>query len=140
MLGEVLLFAAADVPELETAPDTLCRLLAAEHYGEELLPRESFAPIQQAHFGTRDLTFGAAVYRPDHVGVNDADDTARLAAYLAAIDPQGWTVADLAGLRGVEEDDRAEELEYVREWFPALVAMYQRASERCQVVVCEVIC
>ena len=130
LVGEVLLFAAADVPELETAPDTLCRLLTSEQYREETVPRERFAPIQQAHFGTRELSFGSAVYRPDYVGMNNGDETARLAEYLSGVDPHQWRVADLVGLRGVEEEDLAEELEYVREWFPALVALYQPRTNR----------
>jgi hypothetical protein len=138
LVGEVLLFAAAEVPELETAPETLCCLLAPGHYREKETDRDRYAPIQQAHFGTSDLTFGPAVYRPDHVGLNDLADTQRLADYLAGIDPDRWSIADLAGLPDMDDEERAEELEYVREWFPALAAMYHRASEQRQVIVCEV--
>ncbi len=137
LVGEVLLFAAAEVPELQTAPETLCCLLAPDQYRAGDVPRERFAPIQQAHFGSRELTFGAAVYRPEQVGLNDRDDVVRLAAYLAEVEPQSWSIAALAELRGVEDDERAEELEYVRDWFPALQDLYRQASERGRVVVCE---
>jgi hypothetical protein len=140
LVGELLLVAAAEVPEIQTAPEALCCLLAPERYGEEATPRERLAPIQQAHLGTRDLTFGGAFYRPEQAGLNHLDDTARLADYLAAIDPQRWTVAALAALRdAADEEERTEELGFVRDWFPALQEMYRRARERRQVVVCELL-
>lgn len=138
VVGEVLLFAAAEVPELETAPEALACLLAPGHGRADDLPRAQLAPVQQAHFGSRDLVFGPAAYRPEHVGLNDLADTRRLADYLAGVDPNAWGAADLAGLREVDDAERAEELEYVREWFPALRDVYRRAAERGQVVVCEV--
>ena len=66
------------------------------------MERESLPPILQAHRGSRDLTFGAAVYRPEHAGYNNAADVARLADYLAAVRPEHWTPADLAGLAAGE--------------------------------------
>src|SRR5262245_17315664 len=51
LVGEILLYRAAELPELETIPDTLCCLLAPDRYREGLVPRERFAPIQQVHFG-----------------------------------------------------------------------------------------
>src|SRR5262249_9154877 len=68
LAGEVLLYGAASVPELLTAPDTLGHLLA---------PGQEDSPIRQAHFGARDLIFGGGFYRPDAAGWNDADDVAR---------------------------------------------------------------
>lgn len=139
LVGEVLLFGAAEVPELQTTPEALCCLLAPDQYRQERpVSREGFAPIQQAHFGSRDLAFGAAMYRPDQVGLNDRADTARLADYLAQVDPERWTAAGLAGLHGMTEVDREEELEFVREWFPALRELYRGAATRAQVIVCEV--
>jgi hypothetical protein len=138
LVGEVLLFAAVAVPELQTAPETLCWLLAREHYSQDV-PRERFAPIQQAHYGTRDLTFGSAVHRPDQVGLNDAADVERLAEYLSTVEPQKWSAADLAGLCDLADDEeRNEELEFVREWFPSLRNLYQQAHDRGLIVVCEV--
>jgi hypothetical protein len=138
LVGEVLLYGAAELPEFETAPDTLCRLLAPDQCLAGPAAREHFAPIQQAHYGSRDLTFGARTYRPERAGYNAAEDVARLADYLGAVDPLGWTAANLVGLAGVvEEGERQEELEYVRGWFPALRELYQRARERRQVVVSE---
>jgi hypothetical protein len=140
LVGEVLLYGAAELPELEIAPETLCCLLAPEPYREGIVPRERLAPIQQAHYGARDLVFGGGYYRPEHAGYNDSDDVARLAAYLAAVDPTRWRVADLANLREMtDETERLEELEFAREWFPALCELYQRAGECNRVVVCEMI-
>ena len=128
LVGEVLLFAAVDIPEFQVNEDTLCCLLAPEHYRQLVMERERLAPIQQAHRGARDVTFGPAVYRPDHAGYNNLDDVGRLAGYLGSIQPEHWTVAALAGLREVEtEVERADELVFTQEWFPALVDLYQRA-------------
>ena len=59
LVGEVLLFTAAEIPEFQTCEETLCLLLAAEHYGKDIAERECLPPILQAHRGSRDLTFGA---------------------------------------------------------------------------------
>jgi hypothetical protein len=138
LVSEVLLFTAVEVPEFQVCEETLCCLLAPENYRAGITARERLAPIQQAHRGTRDLTFGAAVYRPDHAGYNNRDDVARLADYLAAVRPESWTVADLADLRDAEDDAaRADELEFAREWFPALCDVFRRARERGQVIIHE---
>jgi hypothetical protein len=91
-------------------------------------------PIMQAHRGSRDLTFGAAVYRPEHAGLNDRDDVARLAEFLASVRPEQWTAAALVGM---DEEDAADEIEFAREWFPELVDLFRRANERGQVIVHE---
>src|SRR4051794_10341339 len=46
LAGEVLLYAAADVPTIQTAPDTLAALPAADAVA-----------IRQAHVGSRDVEF-----------------------------------------------------------------------------------
>jgi hypothetical protein len=140
LIGEVLYYGAMEVPEFQITPDTLCCLLAPDHYREGAVPRERWAPIQQAHYGARDLVFGGGFYRPEHAGFNDFEDVARLADYLAAVNPKDWTVAGLSALRdGTDEAERAEELEFAREWFPALCDLYQRARECHEVVVCEIL-
>jgi|SRR5665213_2653744 len=138
LVGEVLLFTAVEIPEFQTCEATLCRLLAPEHYRDAVDQRERLAPIQQAHQGTRDLTFGAAVYRPEHAGYNNVEDVARLADYLAAVRPDHWTPADLVGLSGAEDEaEREEELAFAREWFPALADLFRRTRERGAVLVHE---
>jgi hypothetical protein len=140
LASEVLWFGATEIPELQTAPDTLCCLLAPERFAEGAVPRERFAPIQQAHYGTRELVFGGRFYRPEQVGHNDAADVVRLASYLASVDPRRWTAADLAPLAELaDEEERAEELEYVRDWFPALLELYDRARNREEIVICEIL-
>ena len=101
------------------------------------LPREQRPPIRQAHEGSRDLTFGAAVYRPEYAGYNNAADVARLADYLGGIDPQRWTVADLGVREGENADDLADELDFAREWFPVLAALYSRCRALGRVLVHE---
>jgi hypothetical protein len=138
LVGEVLLYSAAEVPEFQTAPDTFCCLLAPERYREGNGPRERFAPIQQAHFGTRDLSFGGAFYRPEHAGWNDKADVTRLAEYLTAIDPASWLPAEILLLPEVaDEEEATEELLFARERFTPLVEMYQRAAAAGHLVVCE---
>ncbi len=137
LVGEVLLFAAVEIPELPSNAESLCCLLAPEHYRERTCVRERFTPIEQVLRGSRDLTFGSAVYRPEQAGLNDPNDLTRLAAYLAAVEPECWTVNDLRQLRDVEDDERADELAFVREWFPVLVELYQRARTERRVLVIE---
>jgi hypothetical protein len=143
LVAEVLLFSALEIPEFQTSPETLCLLLAPEQHrptlaagGRSGWPPLLRAPIQQAHWGSRDLTFGAAVYRPEHAGYNDSADVARLAEYLAAVRPESWTAADLAELGG-DDEERADELAFVREWFPALAELYERARQCGGAIVAE---
>jgi hypothetical protein len=132
LVGEVLLYGAASVPEFLTAADTLAHLLAA---GED-----DTAPIRQAHYGTHSLVFGGGFYRPDAAGYNDAPDVARLADYLASVDGSRWTAADLAGLSDFADDEeRTEEVEFAREVLPLLAGMYREARRAGQLVVCEVL-
>ena len=123
LVAEVLLCTAVEIPEFQTCEDALCLLLAP-------------GPIRQAHHGTRDLTFGATVYRPDRAGYNNAGDVARLADYLAAVRPSEWTPDALTGLAD-DEEERAEELAFAREWFPSLADLFRRARERGCVLVHE---
>jgi len=136
LIGEVLLVAAAELPELQTCPETLSRLLAPG--SDPSLPRAQLPAILQAHRGSRDLIFGAAVYRPEHAGCNNVADVGRLAEYLAAVVPESWTPDDLQGLEGDDDEEgRAEELAFAREWFPALRDLYGQARARGRVVVVE---
>jgi hypothetical protein len=137
LVSEILLFTAMEIPEFQTNADALCLLLAPSHYQEQVTERARLAPIQQAHRGSRDLTFGAAVYRPDQAGCNTAADVARLADYLQAVRPDAWTDAELIGLRDVPPEDLADELAFTQEWFPALVDLYRRAQTAGRMIVHE---
>jgi len=140
LVGEVLLYSAAEAPEFQTAPDTLCSLLAPERYREGDVPRERFAPIQQAHFGTRDLTFGGAFYRPEHAGWNNTADVLRLAEYFQAVNPERWQPAQVLALPEVaDEEEAAEELLFARERLAPLREMYQRAAAGGHVVISELL-
>ena len=138
LVAEVLLYTAIEIPELQTCEDSLCLLLAPDHCRADVVGRERLAPIQQAHRGTRDLTFGGAVYRPEHAGYNNVGDVSRLAEYLSGLQPDAWRADDLIGLPDAEtEEEREQELGFAREWFPALVDLFRRARERGWVVVHE---
>jgi hypothetical protein len=137
LAGELLLVAATEIPEFPTSFDSLVALLDPQGVAEAA-PRPRLPPIRQALAGSRDLTFGLAAYRPEHAGYNDAADTARLAAYLASVRPGDWGTADLpAGLDLADEEERAEELAFAREWFAALADLYGRSAAAGRVLVLE---
>jgi hypothetical protein len=139
LAGEVLLYGACDVPEIMTVPDTLGCLLARAQHLQGGVPRSAFPPIYQAHYGTRDLVFGGAYYRPDAAGLNDVGDVARLADYLETIDPGQWSAANLSDLPGLDSDEeREEELELARDWFPPIRRLYAGNRGENRVIVCEV--
>jgi hypothetical protein len=126
LVGEVLLHAADEVPEVQTAPETLAALLGADD------------AVRRAHFGSRELVFGG-FYRPDRAGYNDADDVRQLAAYLEGVDSSSWTAAALADVAGPDPQDREDELAFARGCFADLRALYRRSAEQGRVIVCEVL-
>jgi hypothetical protein len=126
--GEVLLAAAAEVPEIPTAEETLVRLLGDE------------PSITHAYHGTSGLIFGGGWYRPDHAGINDRADVERLADFLSSLPWEGRTDADLDMLsESGREADLRDELAYARAALPPLQAMYQRARAHHQIIICETI-
>ncbi len=136
LVGELLMYAAAEMPELQTAPETLSLLLGP---GEDAGPeRENWSPIRQAHFGSHDLVFGG-FYRPEHAGYNDAPDVLRLAAYLDIVDPAAWTADALAPLAGPDSEDQEDELAFARQCFKGLRELYRQAAARGRVIICEVL-
>jgi hypothetical protein len=137
LVGEVLLYAAVDVPELQTAPETLARLVGADGQPGDT-PREPWAPLRQAHLGSRELMFGG-FYRPDHAGFNDTADVGRLAAYLDGIDPSFWTASALADLAGPDAEDQEDELGFARDCFAGLRDLYRRAADGGRLIVCELL-
>ena len=137
LVGEVLLFAALECPEFQVNAATLTCLLAKDASRDPARERARFVPIEQVLRGSRDLSFGTAVYRPDHAGYNAAGDVKRLADYLGGVHPEQWSVTDLAGLPEIPRDDWEDELAFAREWFPALVALYRGAAERARAIVYE---
>jgi hypothetical protein len=138
LVGEILVYSAVRMPEVPLSPETLGELLAAAQEAEEGRYGGRLGSIEQAGYGSRDLIFGGKYYRPGQVGWNDHADVTRLAADLAAFDPRAW---DLVKLRPrwerTSEAERDEELDFVREWFPALRELYQQAEAERDVVVCE---
>jgi hypothetical protein len=138
LVGEALLYGATEIPEIQTAVESLTCLLAPDRGPDPYGPREQFAPIHQAYFGSRDLRFGGGFYRPEQVGLNDHADVRRLSDYLATLDSAAWTIADLEAVSGLtDSESREAELEYLRECLPALCRLYERARDQGQVTVCE---
>jgi hypothetical protein len=138
LVGECLVFGADEMPRLPwLLPPLLC-LLAPERLGADPAERAGRTPIEQVHYGARPLRFGGGWHRPDHVGWNDADDVHRLLAYLRDVAPSAWSAAGLTPLTDLTDDaDRAEELAHLRDWWPALVEMYERARADDCAIVCE---
>jgi hypothetical protein len=137
LVGELLWLGAAEIPELQTNMDALASLLAPASQRQDNTARAALPPILQAHHGSRDLVFGGGFYRPEHAGLNDTEDLIRLAAYLDTVQPELWQPDDLAGLTDLPEEEREEELAYVRDWFGPLKELYAQAADRRQVIVCE---
>jgi len=138
LIGECLVHGARDIPRLQTAPESFFCLLCPDHFGQDEIPREQFAPIQQVHFGTRDITFGGGFYRPEQAGINLREDVHRLTEYLEGIDPNHWTARDLERLPGLLDDEqREEELADLRDWWPGLVELYQSVRAHNWIIVCE---
>jgi len=134
--GEVLWFAATEVPEIRTAPDVTLGLLGPA--GASDIPRQDWPLIRCAYRGAHELLFGQVAYAPDRAGYNGRAAVARIVDHLAAVDPERWTVAQLAGWDdALTPEELQEELDDARACFPALHDLYQRARERGQVVVCE---
>jgi len=129
LVGELLLFGAAELPELETPLESY----AAVMHQPLSHSRGDFVPIQQAIEGSRDIWFGT-YFRPEHAGWNDEEDVQRLAHLMAAIDTQAWNASDLTRCA---IDDRDDELAFLREWFPPLREAYRRAADLDYVIACE---
>lgn len=131
LVGEVLLYAAVDLPELQICEQTLACLMPDS---------DSRTLLHHAYRGARDLSFGPVVYRPEYAGYNNAQDVGRLARGLANINPKQWTTQALVSLTDLEsEEDREEELAYVREWFPVLRDLYIQCEANGNVVVWELV-
>jgi hypothetical protein len=129
LAGEVLLFSALELPELPDCAEALLGLLAP---GRETKSSRSTL-IEQALFGRRDVTFGAAVYRPERARWNDPADVAELAGYLAGVDTTAWRAEQLAGLA----DDLDAELEWARGGLVTLGDLYRRCADGGRMVVIE---
>jgi hypothetical protein len=135
LVGEVLLYGARELPELPTTLSTLCWLTIGQL---PVATRSGFSPMQQLHLGSRELTFGPTVYRPEKAGWNTREDIARLDQYLRNLRPELWTTADLAGfVDTADEEDRADELQLARDTLTELAVLFSRARESGAVLVHE---
>lgn len=123
LVGEVLLYAAVDIPQLQMDEDTIVEFAHP--------PGEEGSPIRQALSGTRELTVGPTVYRPEHAGYNNRTDVIRLAEYLRGIDANVWTIEPDAG------EEALDKLAFAQEGFASLRDLYQEAANRDRVVVIE---
>ncbi|MFL5242108.1 MAG: hypothetical protein ACJ8FY_08365 [Gemmataceae bacterium] len=136
LVSEILLYSAAEVPELPNIFATLkCVLAGMPTVNADRL---DFTPFEQIELGSRDLMFGGGYYRPEQAGLNDRDDVARLANYLNSLQPEMWTASALEGLSELPlNEEREEELEFVRQEFPTLERIYHGARLSGQVIICE---
>jgi hypothetical protein len=125
--GEVLLAAAAEVPEIPDVEETLIRLLGDD------------PSIHQAIHGTRGLRFGGGWYRPDHAGYNDASDVKQLAGYLTSIDLGSYPGNMLTGHSRANEEEWKAELGFALHAIKLLATVYDQARSRGQLIICEAI-
>jgi hypothetical protein len=140
LVGEILMVAAAEIPEIEIAPATLCTLCGVQPGPDAVTQRAEFAPIQQALYGKRDLSFGTKTFRPEHAGYNNVDDVKRLAEYLGAVDTAAWSADALRSLPGpADAEDREEELAQTLDWFSLFVDLYRRSADAGQVIIAEIL-
>src|SRR5262249_54491630 len=124
LVGELLVAGAEETPRLSVDPRVLCSIhgCAAERR------RPGLTPVQQALYGAKEVDFGVGVYRPEHAGLNDADDVRRLTAYLELVDPATWACPAIVD---------AEDFGDAQASWPQLVSMYQAARRRERLVICE---
>jgi hypothetical protein len=136
LVGEVLLYSAAEAPELPNVFASLRCLLTGKTEAES--DRQAFTPIDQIELGSRDLIFGGGFYRPDQAGLNDRQDVARLSEYLNSINLESSSASALeAAPEMTSEEEREGELEFIRQEFPNLRQIYDRALGNRQVIACE---
>lgn len=135
VVGQVLLFGAAELPRVPLEPDMLATVVNGRVAVES--ERHKLPPIQQAFSGSRDLIVAGKPFRPFHVGWNQRADVARLTSYLETLDPAAWSdsLKDVPSLPTAEE--RAEEIGLLRDWWPEVVTLYRRAEANGWVVICE---
>jgi hypothetical protein len=139
LVGEVLLVGAAEIPEIQLAPETLCCLLSPGCSLEMQVSRTQYTLIEQAFRGARDLIFGGGCYRPDHAGYNDQDNVLHIANFLSKPEPEHWEAAQLACLLENEEE-QIDELQFARAGLAELRKLYEGAQARSQIIVCEGLC
>jgi hypothetical protein len=129
LVGETLLLAAEELPEIETPLESWAKLMNQDLTG--LRPR--FTPIEKAVLGGRDLFLGC-YYRPENAGWNDYAGVCELAAWLRSAQPETWRAESLTQ---VPPEEREEELAYAKEWLGLFTRMYEHAARAGFVVVCE---
>jgi hypothetical protein len=138
LVGEIMLYGAADIPELDSDVQTLCELIESGSLQSAFSTRNDFRPIEQAHFGSRDLVFASKTYRPERAGYNDTDDVARLDRYLNQVDTSRWQ-PDLVSKPGVQEEEIEDEIEFARQSLSGLQDLYRGACARGQLILHEIL-
>lgn len=134
LVGEALALGAAEIPIVPEILPALKHLMRTSLHEN----RECFSPVQQIELGTREIRLGGVAYRPDFSGVNQETDIERLESFLVSFDAEAWKPDDLFGMPGLEdEDQRHDELEYLRQEHPHLTAILTRAKSNHQIIVCE---
>jgi hypothetical protein len=141
LVGELLVVTAVEMPEIPAhIESSLAAVLVPGHDVAAEVPLRHLPPILQALRGSDDLTFGLATYRPEMAGYNRPPDVARLRQYLHGVEPEFWQGEALATqLDLADEEELAEELAFTRQWFAALVSLYDRLATEDRVMVFETV-
>jgi hypothetical protein len=121
LVGELLLYAADEIPDFPIEPDLLSQFLPTDL-------------IRRLHTGSRELTFEGIPYRPENSGFHDAADVANITPQLRTMDCSHWPAERLVD---VPAEDREHELAYARQCFKELQCMYESAIAHDYLIVCE---
>ncbi|GIW80457.1 MAG: hypothetical protein KatS3mg105_2264 [Gemmatales bacterium] len=135
LAGEILIYAATEVPAIQVCPPTLLALVG-QISTDGSKPQATAGLMANALFGHDDIRFGAFFYRPGSAGMNRCRETARIADYLVSLDPASWSANALLPFLESEDDCR-EELALARESVKDLAEFYSRACSSRQMVICE---
>jgi hypothetical protein len=121
LAGELLLYAADEIPDFPVEPDLLSQFLPPDL-------------VQRIHDGSRELTFDGIPYRPDNSGFHDVEDVADIASQLKSFDCSHWPAQRLAH---VPAEDRDDELAFARQCFTHMQSMFELAMANDHLIVCE---
>ena len=121
LVGEILLYTALEIPYLEV--------------DSELLLATNGEPMKEVLFGSRPIQMGR-IYRRDQAGWSLPEDLTRFATFLNEVHPEDWHLPS-EFRSDLSEEDREDDLEMSREWYPNLREMVLKAAEKQQILVSE---
>jgi hypothetical protein len=136
--GESLFYGAKEAPDAPVSFGSLRFFLGSSASSGESISRSQWHWIDRALLGSHSFRLGRAIYRPNNAGWNTAIDSASLATLAGQVIPQTWQAAQLEAFdSSLDEEDRVDELALAHQALQGLRAIYNRAIEQGNVVICE---